>query len=160
MKAYLALGANIGPRRRNIESALASIDALCDVSVVRSSTCLDNPSVGGPPDAPDFLNAAAEIETTLSAELLLEQLLRIEQTLGRVRGEKNAPRPIDLDLLLYGDHIIHVSHLSVPHPRMHERLFVLRPLAEIAPDVLHPVLRLTIRQLLQRLTDGPDAHHR
>jgi 2-amino-4-hydroxy-6-hydroxymethyldihydropteridine diphosphokinase len=148
---YIALGANIGDRERNIRSALAKLNKTDGVSVARVSSLLENPAVGGPPDAPPFLNAAAELKTTLGSHALLHRLLEIEKELGRARRERWEPRPIDLDMLLYGDHILSSQELVVPHPLMHERRFVLQPLAEIAPEAVHPVLQMTIAGLLENL---------
>lgn len=149
--AYIALGANLGDRQRNLQHALVRLNETAGVRVVRVSSFIDNPSVGGPVDAPPFLNAAAEIETTLDAHALLDRLMKIEREMGRVRGERNAPRPIDLDILLYGGQVIRTESLTVPHPRMHERRFVLQPLAEIAGGVVHPVLKASIGTLLNSL---------
>jgi 2-amino-4-hydroxy-6-hydroxymethyldihydropteridine diphosphokinase len=147
--AYIALGANLGDREQNIHTALQELGAMPGTQVLRISTLLANPAVGGPANSPDFLNAAAEIRTTLDAQSLLSRMLQIEHNLGRDRREKWSPRTIDLDLLLYDDQIIRSDHLTVPHPLMHTRRFVLEPLAEIAARVVHPVLRLTIADLLR-----------
>jgi 2-amino-4-hydroxy-6-hydroxymethyldihydropteridine diphosphokinase len=149
--AYLALGANLGDREGNIRRALAALGDTEGVCITRTSSLLENPAVGGPDDAPAFLNAAAEIITTLGSHALLHRILQIEQQLGRVRRERWEPRPIDIDLLLYGDLIISSQELVIPHPLMHERRFVLAPLAEIAPEAVHPILQMTVGGLLQNL---------
>jgi 2-amino-4-hydroxy-6-hydroxymethyldihydropteridine diphosphokinase len=146
--AHIALGANLGDRRANLERAIELLRATPGVEVTKVSALIENPAVGGPPDSPPFLNGAAELETTLSPQGLLARLLEIEHTLGRERREKWGPRLIDLDLLLYGDQVLSIDGLTIPHPLMHTRRFVTEPLAEIAPDVVHPVLRRAIRELL------------
>jgi 2-amino-4-hydroxy-6-hydroxymethyldihydropteridine diphosphokinase len=146
--AYIALGANLGDRRANLDAAIAHLRNTPGVRVTKVSSYIDNPAVGGPADSPAFLNAAAEVETELSPRELLDRLLAIEQEMGRQRREKWGPRVIDLDLLLYGDAIVSEPNLQVPHPLMHERRFVIEPLVEIAPDAMHPVLRKTMRELL------------
>src|SRR4026209_81545 len=147
--AYVALGSNLGDREANIRSAVMLLDKLEDVAVKRISTLFENPAVGGPAGAPDFLNASCAIETTLTARELLHRMLGVEHSMGRQRREKWAPREIDLDLLLYGDAVIHEPGLIIPHPLMHERLFVLKPLAEIAPRAIHPVTNISITDLLE-----------
>lgn len=146
-RAFIALGANLGDREATIRRALAALGAMRGVAIVRVSTLIENPSVGGPADAPPFLNGAAELATTLPPHDLLARLLEVERHLGRERRRRWAPRTIDLDLLLYADRVIESDALTVPHPRLHERDFVLMPLAEIAPNAMHPTLEKTIKQL-------------
>ena len=149
--AYIALGANLGDREANIRRALSELEIGGGILVKRISKLIENPAVGGPENSPDFLNGVAEIETNLSPHELLHRLLAVERKLGRERREKWAPRHIDLDLLLFGEQIISDDELSIPHPLMQTRRFVLEPLAEIAPNLLHPILGVNIRTLLQRL---------
>jgi 2-amino-4-hydroxy-6-hydroxymethyldihydropteridine diphosphokinase len=150
-KAYIALGANLGDREANIRRALRELEAGGGIHVKRVSKLIANAAVGGPENAPDFLNGAAEIETTLSPHELLHRLLGVERALGRQRREKWAPRTIDLDLLLFGNQVISDDELQIPHPLMHQRKFVLEPLAEIAPNLLHPTLKVRVGQLLKQL---------
>ena len=149
--AYIALGANLGDRALNIQAALRLLESVPGIRVTKVSSLLENPAVGGPADSPPFLNAVAQIETTLEPRQLLQRLLDIEHELGRKRNLKWEPRQIDLDLLLFGDAVISQPQLVIPHPRMHERRFVLEPLAEIAPKAWHPVLKRTIADLLRDL---------
>jgi 2-amino-4-hydroxy-6-hydroxymethyldihydropteridine diphosphokinase len=146
--AYIGLGSNVGQRTANLIAATEQLSQTDGVRVIAVSSYMENPAVGGPDNSPPFLNAAVKIETTLGSHALLERLLEIERRLGRERIAKWEPRIIDLDLLLYGDQIISSPELIVPHPLMHERRFVLQPLAEIAPDAVHPVLQMTIAGLL------------
>ena len=130
-RAFVGLGANLGDREATIRAALAALDAEDGIDVVAVSTLRETEPVGVGPQ-PLFLNGAAELETTLSARELLDRLLATEQRFGRIRvpGE-HGPRTLDLDLLLYADEQIDEPGLTVPHPRLHERDFVLEPLAEL-----------------------------
>jgi 2-amino-4-hydroxy-6-hydroxymethyldihydropteridine diphosphokinase len=133
--AYIGLGANLGDREAMLRAALEQLAAEPAIRVVEVSPLRDTAPVGMV-DQPRFLNAAAAIETTLSARELLDRLLGIEQRLGRTReGPRFGPRTIDLDLLLYGEERIDEPGLEVPHPRLHERLFALEPLAELDPGL-------------------------
>ena len=136
-RAYVGLGANLGDRQEFIDRAVALLAATDGVQVLAVSELLETDPVGVV-DQPRFLNGAAVVETTLSARELLEALLGIERTLGRVRGERWGPRTIDLDLLLYGDTVVDEPGLEVPHPRLHERRFALEPLSDLDPELEIP----------------------
>lgn len=131
---FLSLGGNLGDPRKSMASALKLLDATSGVDVVAVSSLYRTPP-WGKLDQPDFLNAAAELSTSLSPHELLDLCLGTEKTLKRVREERWGPRVIDLDILVFGDRVIHETGLEVPHPRMLERAFVLVPLAEIAPHL-------------------------
>jgi 3-oxoacyl-[acyl-carrier protein] reductase len=150
--AYVALGSNLGDRRAHLDRALAELREGLRVEVLRTSSVYETAPVGGPPGQGPYLNAVVELRTTLPAESLLHTLQEVENALGRVRTEKDGPRTIDLDLLFYGDEVSDDPQLTLPHPRLHQRLFVLQPLAEIAPGFVHPVLKRTIADLLSDLT--------
>jgi 2-amino-4-hydroxy-6-hydroxymethyldihydropteridine diphosphokinase len=129
--AFVGLGANLGDPLRALQAALAALARLPSTRLVRSSRIYRSAPVDA--GGPDYLNAVAELETGLAAPELLAQLQRVEQAAGRERPYRNAPRTLDLDLLLYGDACIDSTALTVPHPRMRERAFVLLPLQELAP---------------------------
>jgi len=138
VRAYVGLGANLGDRERTLREAVDALAAEEGIEVVAVSTLRETEPVGVG-EQPRFLNGAAELETTLTSRELLARLLAVEQRFGRIRipGEHGA-RTLDLDLLLYGDEVIDEPGLAVPHPRLHERSFVLEPLAELAPGLVVP----------------------
>lgn len=148
--ACIALGSNLGDRRAHLDRAVAAIRALPGVDKATLSGVYETAPVG-PQDQGAFLNAVLRLSTSLPAEELLTGLLNLERRLGRpVREDRQhwGPREIDLDLLLYGDAVIDLPGLTVPHPRLHERWFALRPLSDVAGDWVHPVLGKTIAELL------------
>ena len=147
-KAYLGLGSNLGPRSEHILYAVRAL-AGCGIVLARSPLLETQPV-----DCPGggvFRNACVAVETSLEPQDLLNEILAIESTRDRQRLVRNAPRTLDIDLLLYGNRIIQQPGLTVPHPRMHERSFVLDPLVTVAPHAVHPVLQLSVRELWHRL---------
>jgi len=131
-RAFLGLGSNLGDRLANLQSVVDLLDAAQGIRVLRSSRVYETAPVG--PPQPDYLNAVVEVDTNLEAKALLEACLNVERRLGRVRGERWGPRSIDVDVLTYGEASIDEPGLTVPHPRMHERAFVLAPLLELVAD--------------------------
>jgi 2-amino-4-hydroxy-6-hydroxymethyldihydropteridine diphosphokinase len=158
--AYIGLGANLGDRRSNILRAVDLLRLEPGVASVELSSLHETRPIGGPPGQGMYLNAAAGVDTTLEADALLRTLLAIEARLGRERSHKWGPRTIDLDILLFDDQVIATPDLRVPHPLMHERRFVLAPLAEIAPGVIHPVRKRSIAEMLGDLADHSPTNNR
>lgn len=148
--AYIGLGANEGDPRRQVEEAIARLAATEEIELLQASSFYLNPPLG-PADQPWYVNAVIQVRTRLTPEELLRVLHRVEQELGRVRRERWGPRVIDLDLLLYDGVILSGPDLTLPHPEMHRRSFVLAPLAEIAPQAWHPTLQKTASELLEKL---------
>jgi 2-amino-4-hydroxy-6-hydroxymethyldihydropteridine diphosphokinase len=153
MKTYLSLGSNIDDREYNIEDALDRI--VENIGGVKTASSYYETEPWGFQADERFLNIAVEVETDLSPDDLMETITRIENRMGRIRDEKvkYTSRIIDIDILLYGDMVINQENLTVPHPRMHERNFVLGPMDEIAPDLVHPVFEITISELLDTCSD-------
>ena len=147
MAIYIALGSNLGDKENNLKEALRRLTKK-GITVCRVSGFIATEPYGVA-DQPDFLNAVAEIETDKSPAELLQILLQTEREMGRKRIRRWGERNIDLDLLLYDDRIIDLPELKVPHPDMQNREFVLEPLKELAPDMVHPILHMTTEQLLK-----------
>ena len=135
--AYVALGANLGNPAATVLAAFGALANLNESRVVHTSSLYRTAPVGNT-EQPEFINAVAALETTLAPEALLDALLEVEQRFGRIRSEKNGPRTLDLDLLLYNDLELDLPRLTLPHPRLHLRAFVLVPLAEVAPSLKIP----------------------
>ena len=150
--AYVGAGANLGDTRQAIESAVEALAHRREIEVLRTSRLYRSASMGA--EGPDYLNAVIELRTVLGPLQLLHELRAIETAHGRQRSYPNAPRTLDLDLLLYGDCELALPTLQVPHPRLHERAFVLHPLAELSPDLVVPGLGF-IADLLPTVADQP-----
>ncbi len=148
--AYIAVGSNLGERLEYLNQAQERLSKLKGIRFLKSSAVYETEPVGGAEQG-KYLNAVWEIETSLAPQELMKQLLAIEKKLGRVRTELHAPRTIDLDILFYQDRMIEEPGLSIPHPRLQEREFVLKPLMDLCPDFTHPRLKKTVRELSQNL---------
>ena len=150
--AYLLIGGNMGKKEENLETARSAIIELCG-PIINLSAIYETAAWGNT-EQPVFLNQALEINTTLNARQLIRKLLKIEKTMGRIRSQKLSPRIIDIDILLFNNERHDTSFLKLPHPELQNRRFALIPLADIAADVIHPILRKKISELL---IDCPDT---
>ncbi len=148
---YLSLGSNVGDREAQLQSAVARLAEIGRVMAVSSFYETEPVEFT---HQPWFLNCAVALETGQTPQQLMASILRIEQEMGRRRAQKKGPRTIDIDILLFDDTVLDSSEVTIPHPALHERRFVLEPLAEIAPELLHPVLRKTIAALHDALPPG------
>lgn len=152
--AFLMIGGNLGNVAQNLDVAIQRISQQCGKVLAISSVY--QTAAWGKTDQPDFLNQALEIQTKLEPMALLQELLKIERELGRERLEKYGPRIIDIDIIFYDQQVLDLKDLTLPHPQMANRRFVLAPLAEIAPSFLHPVLNISVAALLAKC---PDSSH-
>jgi 2-amino-4-hydroxy-6-hydroxymethyldihydropteridine diphosphokinase len=150
-RIFVLLGSNEGNRLENLENACQKINLFC--GIIREKSSIYETAAWGKTNQSSFLNLVIEIKSDLSAPNLLENLLEIEKSLGRQRVEKWGARTIDLDILFFGCQIINTEHLQVPHPAIQQRRFTLVPLAEIAPNFIHPVLQKTCLQILDECPD-------
>jgi 2-amino-4-hydroxy-6-hydroxymethyldihydropteridine diphosphokinase len=153
---YLGIGSNVGRREDNCLRAISFLEKNGLKITKRSALYETEP--WGVKDQPEFINMAVEAETDVSPRELLSLIKKIESEMGRLPGKKWGPRVIDIDILLYDMLIMNEDELIIPHPLMHERMFVLAPLSEIAPEKVHPVINRTIRELLKEKVSGPDGH--
>ena len=151
-RTFLLLGTNLGDRKKNLSIARSCIEQ--KVGVIKNASSIYETAAWGKQDQPDFLNQAVEVETELSPKQVLREILEVEIIMGRVRTVKWSERLIDIDILLYGSLVINSTDLTVPHPQLPSRRFALVPLTEIAPQLIHPLLHVTIANLLGQCVDG------
>ncbi|MGB9811773.1 MAG: 2-amino-4-hydroxy-6-hydroxymethyldihydropteridine diphosphokinase [Dictyoglomus turgidum] len=150
-KVFIAIGSNIGDRRKNIETALKKMEEL-GLRIIKKSSIIETEPYGYK-DQDKFLNGVVLVETGFDPFELLELLLNIEKEMGRERKIKWGPRNIDLDIIFYDDLVIDTENLKIPHPDAHNRTFVMGPLSEIAPDFVHPVLKKTVEEIYKELIE-------
>ena len=153
---FLLLGTNLGDRKKNLSIARNAIEV--SVGTILKASSIYKTAAWGKTDQPDFLNQALEIQTSLSPEEVLAEILKIEYTMGRTRDQHWGERIIDIDILLFEKEMISSTALKIPHPELASRRFALEPLAEIAGDVTHPVLQLTIQEMLAQCPDLLKVH--
>ncbi|HLF46673.1 MAG TPA: 2-amino-4-hydroxy-6-hydroxymethyldihydropteridine diphosphokinase [Chitinophagaceae bacterium] len=153
--AYLLIGGNLGRKKDNLLRALELIEENC--GIIQKKSAIYDTAAWGHTDQPSFLNQVLEIQTSLNSRQLIRKILKLEKLMGRVRKEKLAPRIIDIDILFYNQEVNQLRFLITPHPEMQNRRFVLVPLAEIAPNLIHPVLKKKISQLLTECEDKSDV---
>ncbi len=149
---YILLGSNLGNRQRYLDEAISGIEK--NIAPLEQRSSVYQTASWGNTDQPEYLNQVVLFKSDIPAPDLLHRLLEIERKLGRERNEKWGARTIDIDMLFYGEEVIRIPGLSVPHPHLHERRFVLAPLAEIAPEWIHPVFKQSIKQILGNLKDN------
>ena len=150
-RVYLSLGSNVGDREDHLRGAITRLESIARVISVSSFYETEPMEVT---NQPWFLNCAVKVETTKMPKQLMAAILEMEREMGRLRTIKKGPRTVDIDILLFGDAVVDSQEVTIPHPAMHERRFVLEPLAEIAPEARHPVFKKTVSEMLDALPGG------